>query len=76
MRLSRRRLPATGSLPAFLFLLFGSAAAHAGTSETDYLFVFSNPVASHENEYITSGTTNNMPLMLSLYPALLVRKGS
>jgi hypothetical protein len=51
MRLSRRRLPVTGSLPAFLFLLFGSAAAHAGTSETDYFFVFSNPVASHENEY-------------------------
>src|SRR5215472_1678890 len=51
MRLSCGKLRVTVSLPAFVFLLFGSAAAHAGTSETYYFFVFSNPVAGHEDEY-------------------------
>ena len=43
--------PVTVSLPAIVFLLLGSASAKAGTSETYYFFVFSNPVAGHEDEY-------------------------
>lgn len=43
--------PLTVSLPAIVFLLLGSASAKAGTSETYYFFVFSNPVAGHEDEY-------------------------
>jgi hypothetical protein len=51
MRPRWRKLPVTVSLPVFVFLLFGSAAALAGPSETYYFFVFSNPVAGHEDEY-------------------------
>jgi hypothetical protein len=51
MRMSWGKLFVTVSLPALLFLLFGSAAAHAGTSQTYYFFVFSNPVSAHEDEY-------------------------
>jgi hypothetical protein len=51
MRLSWGKLFVTVSLPALLFLLFGLAPAHAGTSETYYFFVFSNPIAGHEDEY-------------------------
>jgi hypothetical protein len=51
MRLSWGKLLVTGSLLALVFLLFGSPAAHAGASETYYFFVFSNPVAGHEDEY-------------------------
>src|SRR6516225_228857 len=43
--------PVTVSLPAIVFLLLGSSSAKAGTSETYCFFVFSNPVAGHEDEY-------------------------
>jgi hypothetical protein len=51
MRLSWEKLFVTVSLAALVLLLFGSTPAHAGTSETYYFFVFSNPVAGHEDEY-------------------------
>jgi hypothetical protein len=51
MRLSWGKLFVTLSLPALVFLLFGSPPVHAGTSETYYFFVFSKPVAGHEDEY-------------------------
>src|SRR5215831_21151202 len=51
MRLIWGKLLVTVCLPAVVFLLFSSAAAHAGAAETYYFFVFSNPVAGHEDEY-------------------------
>jgi hypothetical protein len=43
--------PVIVGLSVFAFLLFGASLANAGTSETYYFFVFSNPVAGHEDEY-------------------------
>jgi len=51
VRLNWGKLFVTVGLPALLFLLFGLTPAHAGTSETYYFFVFSNPIAGHEDEY-------------------------
>jgi hypothetical protein len=51
MRLSWGKLPVTLCVCAVIFLLFGSAAVHAGAAQTYYFFVFSNPVAGHEDEY-------------------------
>ena len=51
MRLIWGKLSVSVCLSAIVFLLFGFAAAHAGAAETYYFFVFSNPVAGHEDEY-------------------------
>jgi len=51
MQLPWRKLLVAMSLSVAVILLLGAAAAIAGTSETYYFFVFSNPVAGHEDEY-------------------------
>ena len=51
MKSPLRKFPATIILAPVVLLLLGSASASAATSETYYFFVFSNPVAGHEDEY-------------------------
>src|SRR5215469_10392858 len=51
MQLPWRKLLVAMSLSVAVILLLGAAAAIAGTSDTYYFFVFSNPVAGHEDEY-------------------------
>jgi hypothetical protein len=74
MQLIWGKLPVTVCLPAVVFLLFGSAAAHAGAAETYYFFVFSNPVADYEDEYNKWYDQQHTLDVVSI-PVLLPRRG-
>lgn len=51
MKLGQQRISLNACRFAFGFLLLSSGSAYAASRETYYFFVFSNPVAGHENEY-------------------------
>jgi hypothetical protein len=51
MKLGRQGISRNASMFVFGFLLVSSGSAYAASSEAYYFFVFSNPVAGHEDEY-------------------------